>query len=175
MISYMKKGLRNFIKKILHYIELEGIPFLGSVIYNKIMKNFSLYNSILQKIASSELIKNIKGSILDIGTGPAYLTIYIARNNANCNIAGLDISPDMTKIAYSNVEKFNLMDRISLKIANAENIPFPDNFFNFVISTGSFHHWKNPIKVFNEIYRVLKPNCTAWIFDVINPYQKNNF
>ena len=34
-----------------------------------------------------------------------------------------------------------------------------------IISTGALHSWKNPVKVIDECYRVLKPERESWIFD----------
>ncbi len=171
----MKQGILNFFKKILNYIEPEGIPFPGSIIYNKIMQNFDLYDLLLHKIAKSDLISNIKGTILDVGTGPAYLPIYITQNNPACKVIGLDVSSGMIRLASQNIQKANLLNAIYLKKGNVSKLPFPDQFFDFIISTGSFHHWKLPINAFNEIYRVLKYNSEAWIFDAINPLPREEF
>ncbi|MHA1271107.1 MAG: class I SAM-dependent methyltransferase [Candidatus Helarchaeota archaeon] len=171
----MKKKLLVFLKKVLHIIEPEGIPFPGSLIYNYIMKRFHIYSSMLEKISETSPIPEIKGLILDLGTGPAYLPIYIVKKNPNCKVIGMDISASMIKFANQNVQKEGLSDRILLKLGDAANIPFPDNYFDFIISTGSFHHWKHPIKSFNEIYRVLKNHGQAWIYDVSNPIPKDQF
>ena len=54
---------------------------------------------------------------------------------------------------------------VSPELANAINLPFENNSVDFLVSTGSFHHWKHPFKIFNECYRILKPGCEAWIYD----------
>jgi len=68
----------------------------------------------------------------------------------------------MIKIARRKAKGDN---NIKFKVANAANLPFDDGSIDFIISTGSLHHWKNPINVFNECYRVLKRNKEAWIYD----------
>ena len=171
----MKQKILNFLKKILEMIEPEGIPFPGSIIYGKIMENFPLYDNNLKNIASHPYIKGLDGSIVDIGTGPANLPIYIAQNNPNCKIIAFDVSKAMIRLASQNIKKAALTNRISQKLGNAAKLPFPDNSIDLIISTGSFHHWKNPIKAFNEIFRVLKENGKAWIYDAVNPLPKENF
>ena len=37
-----------------------------------------------------------------------------------------------------------------------------------VVSTGSIHHWKEPIGVLNEIYRVLRPGGYALMYDIMS-------
>jgi SAM-dependent methyltransferase len=37
-----------------------------------------------------------------------------------------------------------------------------------VVSTGSIHHWKEPVRALNEIYRVLKHGGYALLYDVVS-------
>ena len=39
---------------------------------------------------------------------------------------------------------------------SAQNMKFKDNSFDFIICKDSFHHFKDPVKVLKEMYRVLK-------------------
>ena len=45
-------------------------------------------------------------------------------------------------------------------------MPFPDNVFDFIICTAAFKNFKEPLKALNQMYRVLKPGCTALIIDM---------
>lgn len=47
-------------------------------------------------------------------------------------------------------------------------IPFPDNTFDIVVSTAAIHHWKDPVRALNEVYRVLKGGRYALIYDVVS-------
>jgi ubiquinone/menaquinone biosynthesis C-methylase UbiE len=72
----------------------------------------------------------------------------------------------MIKIAEKNVKDSGLTKRINCFVANGNKlVGFKDNYYDMIISTGALHSWKNPAKVINECYRVLKPGCEAWIFD----------
>ncbi|NJL60106.1 MAG: class I SAM-dependent methyltransferase [Desulfobacteraceae bacterium] len=42
-------------------------------------------------------------------------------------------------------------------VATGESVPYPDEKFDIVFSANVFEHLSDPIKVFREIYRVLKP------------------
>jgi len=48
------------------------------------------------------------------------------------------------------------IENIRFEIGNAADLPFEDNLLDFIVSTGSLHHWKSPVKVFDECYRVLR-------------------
>ena len=46
---------------------------------------------------------------------------------------------------------------------DAHSLAFRDNYADIIISRGSFRFWKDKVKAFGEIYRVLKPGATAYI------------
>ena len=128
--------------------------------YDKQMYNFFRF---MQKkvISLLELEGNIR--MLDIGCGTGWAVRYASQLcTENGEFYGLDISPIMIEkakehsLGYKNVYFIN---------ADSETMPFEDNFFNFIICTNSFHHYENPIKVLNEIYRILTPNGKIYIMD----------
>jgi len=42
-------------------------------------------------------------------------------------------------------------------------LPFEDEFADFVISRGSYHCWKDKVRVFKEVYRVLKKGGIGFV------------
>jgi len=110
------------------------------------------------------VIKHLKSEkILEIGPGPGYLSIEIAKLG-DFQIIGLDISETMTGIAKRNAQEAGI--EVEFRLGNAASMPFQDNTFDFVVSSGSLHHWKEPVKVFNEVYRILRTNRKARIGDL---------
>jgi ubiquinone/menaquinone biosynthesis C-methylase UbiE len=105
------------------------------------------------------------GIILDIGTGPGYLPIEIAKASSSIKIVGVDLSRRLIQIAQSNALKAGLADRLTFQTGNAAHLRFGDSSFDMVISTGMLHSLKKPVKVLQEIYRVLKAGREAWVFD----------
>jgi len=61
--------------------------------------------------------------------------------------------------------KNNVESRIELKIGSAENLPLPDNSVELFISSLPLHHWKNPQRSLEEIYRILTIDGMLLIFD----------
>lgn len=149
-------------RKILKKLRIEQIPGIAAIFYNILAaKGFiTLYKKIAKEIVSK--IKS--GKILDIGTGPGYLPIEIAKLNNQLEITGIDLSSKMINIANKNIQ-MSKIDRVRFEVADAHNLPYENNTFNFVISTFSLHHWKNRAKVFKECRRVVKNNCSIWIYD----------
>ena len=56
---------------------------------------------------------------------------------------------------------------IDLRVASAMSLPYPDGYFDAVISTGSLHHWKDPVSGLNDVYRVIRPGGHALVYDLI--------
>lgn len=113
-----------------------------------------------------DICSNIhSGKILDIGTGPGYLPIEIAKISSGVKIIGIDLSSSMVEIAARNAGSSGLSDRVQFRIANAGNLPFEDGDFDSVISTLSLHHWRHPVEYLKEISRVLKTGGEICIYD----------
>jgi len=70
--------------------------------------------------------------------------------------SGFDCSPGV--IAYAR-EHFDL----ELILAEAENIPVPDNNYDVVTLHHVFEHFENPLHALKEIKRILKPGGTLFI------------
>jgi ubiquinone/menaquinone biosynthesis C-methylase UbiE len=116
----------------------------------------------LRKVQLKQVLKKVtqlsqSGLMLDIGTGYGYLPVEIARKFPRINIIGIDIETALLEDGYRNATKWGVSDRVPFFKARAENLPFPDNTFDIVLSTMSLHLWQNRQKGINEMRRVLKP------------------
>ncbi|MFW9999766.1 MAG: class I SAM-dependent methyltransferase [Candidatus Hodarchaeota archaeon] len=151
-------GLAKIIRDI--QVKFEAIPTPGAILYNALVK--IILSKPELRIAQDIVQKIDKGILIDVGSGTGFLSIEIAKRAPKLNIYGIDLSRKMVEIATSNAKGFK---NVNFKLANAINIPFENNSVDFIASTGSFHHWKHPLKVFNECYRVLKHGSEAWIYD----------
>jgi len=107
-----------------------------------------------------------EGTFLEVGSGPAFVSIEVARRIPRVQIIGLDISETMLGIGIRNVAEAGLTGQITLRPGDAAKMPFDDAEFDFVVSSGSLHHWSKPMEVFDEIYRVLKLYQPALVYDV---------
>lgn len=72
-------------------------------------------------------------SILDIGCGKGFMLYDFKELMPNCTVAGIDISNYAIENAMSEVKPF-------LKVASAEELPYPDKSFDLVISINSIHN-----------------------------------
>lgn len=67
------------------------------------------------------------------------------------HFTGLDLTLEMIHVAQEKK-----LSNTTFVVGDCENIPFPENSFDAIISSNSFHHYPNPQDFFNSAYRVLK-------------------
>ncbi|MEK7084726.1 MAG: class I SAM-dependent methyltransferase [Patescibacteria group bacterium] len=92
---------------------------------------------------------------LDGGCGGGRYIVALSRLGAR-EVQGIDLSEQHIELVKKRITDRNLSQAHAQK-ASVLNIPFPDNYFDFVVSTGVIHHTPNPRKAFSELTRVLKP------------------
>jgi ubiquinone/menaquinone biosynthesis C-methylase UbiE len=108
-----------------------------------------------------------QGKLLDIGTGPGRLLLEINKNIPQLELFGLDISESMLDIAKQNLINIKAVD---LQVGNIVQTAYRDNFFDCIVSSGSFYNWDQPIDGLNEIHRILKSGKSAYIFESTRDY-----
>ena len=121
----------------------------------------SYYSQVADEIASGFT----SGTILDLGTGPGYLPVEIVKRKPEAKIIGIDLSKKLIRMARANAARAGFSHQLRFEVGNSGRLHFEDNSFDMVISTGMLHSLKDPVKVFTEIYRVLKDGGQAWIYD----------
>jgi ubiquinone/menaquinone biosynthesis C-methylase UbiE len=99
-----------------------------------------------------------EGKVLDLGTGPGFVAIEVARllKGSQRRVVGMDLSGAMLEMAAENAEKAGTNGILSWREGDNKQMPFKDGEFDAIVSNDSLHHWEDPLPVFNEIARVLK-------------------
>jgi ubiquinone/menaquinone biosynthesis C-methylase UbiE len=113
----------------------------------------------------------LKGKILDVGCGNGRNLIPFAKLGFECY--GIDFSKNMIEVAKKKFEKLKL--KCVFKVADARNLPFEDESFDYVICVAVLHHLKKSEceKALSEIKRVLKTGGRA-LLTVWNKYSSFN-
>lgn len=103
-----------------------------------------------------------KGMCVDAGAGGGYLAIELAKIT-DLEIKALDIDPDAIDIAERNIRKAGLTRKVKAVLGDVQKMPFADISVDLVVSRGSYPFWKDKVKAFREIWRILKPGGVAFI------------
>jgi ubiquinone/menaquinone biosynthesis C-methylase UbiE len=155
--------MRNFVRTIRQLTSKGGIEGYFAIKYAEFAKNTEEMRREYRRLAESVATCIEKGRLLEIGPGPGYIAIELSKLG-NFQITGLDISEAMIEIAKRNAKEANA--EVEFRLGDAANMPLEDNTFDFIVSSGSLHHWKDPVRVFNEMHRTLKTKGKALVCDV---------
>ena len=133
-------------------------------IYDQMMRHLRDKGWIETKLVIRSGIE--RGRCLEIGPGPGYLGLEWLRGTDNTSLTALEISPAMIEKARSNAKEYGLEVRATYVEGDAQQMPFEDAEFDAIFTNGSLHEWAAPEKVFDEVFRCLKPGGKYFISDM---------
>ncbi|MFL6378515.1 MAG: class I SAM-dependent methyltransferase, partial [Nitrososphaeraceae archaeon] len=96
--------------------------------------------------------------ILDTGGNTGKI---IEAYSKNCKEV-IVLEPKRSIVEYGRSHRPN----IKFIEGGAENIPLPDNYFDKVVASASFHHFSDQDKALEEMKRVLKPDGKRIILEI---------
>jgi ubiquinone/menaquinone biosynthesis C-methylase UbiE len=96
--------------------------------------------------------------VLDYCCGNGADGLYIAQQKAQ-EVVGIDISEVSIRNCSGMAQDLNLSN-IRFEVMDAEEMTFPDNYFDIVTEYGALHHL-NLDRAYGEMARVLKPDGQA--------------
>lgn len=129
---------------------------------NPLWTNFKYYSVERQSIDVVEefLQARVPGKrVLDYCCGSGVDTVKMAKMGA-AEVCGIDISDVGIEHGRNAARQEGVEDRAKFFVMDAENMEFPDNYFDIIKIYGCLHHL-DMAKAFSELSRVLKPEGTA--------------
>ena len=90
-------------------------------------------------------------SLLDVGCGTGFLMELLIKQRP-AHYCGADLSDEMIRVARE--KRINGAEFV---VSSADKLPYPDETFDIVTCSQSFHHYPYPEKAMLEAKRVLKP------------------
>jgi SAM-dependent methyltransferase len=104
--------------------------------------------------------------VLDVGCGAGTDSLVAAQMVApDGRITGIDMTPQMLAKARRAAEEMGL-DNVEFVEAEAEQLPFPDESFDVIVSNGVIDLIPDKDAVFSEFLRVLRPGGRIQVADV---------
>ncbi|SCG46193.1 SAM-dependent methyltransferase [Micromonospora halophytica] len=102
--------------------------------------------------------------LLDLGCGIGAPAIRLA-TTYQIEAVGVSISGRQVERAIERVASAGLADRLSFQLADAMDLPFPDESFDIVWALESLHHMPDRAHVLRQAARVLRPGGRLAVAD----------
>jgi arsenite methyltransferase len=141
-----------------------------------------LYYSKIEKLKDREkLLDLIQWSgdeqVLDVGCGRGLMLVGVAKRLTSGKAVGVDLwqqqdqANNNSAATLENAAIEGVTERIEVKTADMRQLPFPDSSFDVVVSSWAVHNLEaesDRHKALDEIIRVLKPNGSVVLADIVN-------
>jgi len=140
--------------------------------YDRAAKFFDLTETIMEKGKMSEwraiLWKEARGKVLEVGVGTGKNIEYYPDN---IEVTAIDFSEKMLARAKNKAQK--LSKRVDLLLMDVQNLDFPDETFDTIITTCVFWSVPDAVKGLKEIKRVCKKDGQIIMLEHVK--SKNKF
>ncbi|RCL03562.1 MAG: 4-benzoquinol methylase [Candidatus Tokpelaia sp. JSC161] len=136
-------------------------------VFDSIASQYDLMNDILSGrmhrfwkdlMISWLMVGHVRGwKVLDVAGGTGDIAFRILEKSVDSTITILDINRSMLDIARKRARSRNFQKEVDFLEANAESMPFQDNFFDVCTIAFGIRNIPDIKRALREILRVLKP------------------
>jgi SAM-dependent methyltransferase len=109
------------------------------------------------------------GTALDLGCGPADVTLRVARAFPGWSIDGLDGSAAMLRYGRAAVARAGVAPRVTLVQARLPDACAPRDCYDLVFSNSLLHHLRDPLVLWQCVGRWLAPGGAVFVMDLMRP------
>jgi SAM-dependent methyltransferase len=107
--------------------------------------------------------------VLDLGCGPADITVRFARAHPGCRIDGIDGAATMLRLGRQAVGAAGLAKRIHLMHGYLPGAELPRTQYEAVISNSLLHHLGDPQVLWQAIKQWASPGAPVFVMDLLRP------
>lgn len=145
------------------------------MMFDRIAKKYDNLNRVLSlgldRGWRKKLVRHVRDQqaqdLLDVATGTGDVAIALSKI-PNVKINAVDLSTQMLAVQAKQLDKLKLNDRITLGVADAEQLPFETQFDAVTVAFG-IRNFANLDKGLSEMYRVLRSNGCLYILETSRP------
>ncbi|MBW5408072.1 bifunctional demethylmenaquinone methyltransferase/2-methoxy-6-polyprenyl-1,4-benzoquinol methylase UbiE [Morganella morganii] len=108
--------------------------------------------------------------VLDLAGGTGDFTAKFSRMvGENGQVILADINDSMLKMGREKLRNHGVVGNVSYVQANAEELPFPDDYFNCIIISFGLRNVTDKDKALRSMFRVLKPGGRLLVLEFSKP------
>jgi len=109
------------------------------------------------------------GNVLDLGCGPADISLRFARAYPRARIDGVDGSETMLSLGKEAVCREGFEERIQLIHCILPTRELPRKVYDGVISNSLLHHLQDPQVLWQTIKQFARPEAPVFVMDLMRP------
>jgi len=127
------------------------------------------HNHFIDRFRSTFPDRPITGTILDLGCGPADITLRFAHAFPECRLEGVDGAPAMLARGNAAVRRAGLEERVRLRQGYLPGATLPQDHYDAVISNSLLHHLADPAVLWESIRNHARPGAAIFVMDLRRP------
>lgn len=112
---------------------------------------------------------DVNGSVLDLGCGPADISLRFARAYPECELHGVDGAVAMLALGDKAIKRAGLQDRIRLLQGYLPGVSLPLQQYDIMISNSLLHHLADPMTLWQAVQDYAAPTAPVFIMDLMRP------
>lgn len=153
--SYEEENIHYWTKRTPGYLEVNQGELAS--------RQRIVWGSVLSERIAAQFPERAPGQIqvLDVGTGPGFFAVILAE--LGYQVTAVDYTASMLKAAKKNAG--SLADKISFHQMNAEELDFPENSFDVLVTRNLTWNLRRPKKAYARWNQVLKQGGLLLNFD----------
>lgn len=134
--------------------------------------DFASPHDMFVDLCCDRLDSALAGRVLDLGCGPADVTVRLARARPTLEILGVDASAPMLDLGRERLRATDCEARVRLVQAV---LPAPDSTwaehgpFDCVVSNSLLHHLHDPAVLWRTVRAATRPGAGLFVMDLLRP------
>lgn len=152
----------------------DSFPFQSDAVVSQYNRWARVYDRLWQRYVNRTLSVLQKSAaltageqVLDLACGTGAFEKRVRATGPTAELVGVDLAPAMLERARS---KLDGADGVRFVQADAHDLPFASGSFDVVVCASTFHYFRHPRTVLEEVGRVLRPSGRLVLLDWCRDY-----